>query len=212
MELLIYYSYSEFIKNYENDFSAFKEIFTDANESDFIDDRKNLYRIAIENVTLIENYEFSLIDTETRLFGINIITEIENKIYNSEMQEFDFILIKKYLYTFNKILNFLDTKPLEKQTNSNVGKTTEKININGNTQLLGHIFIQLIEGGFIEPIKTGNGEINKMATARMLLEHFNFTEKEHQPTVEYLKKAIFENQFSAGKTEYLKISPLKNFN
>lgn len=87
-----------------------------------------------------------------------------------------------------------------------------KIKINGNTQLVGYIFNQLIEGGYMEPITTKTtGNINQTATAKMFLDHFEFTEKEDQPTPEYLKKAIFENSFSQSKADRLTIPPLKIF-
>ena len=118
---------------------------------------------------------------------------------------------KSFTFTIKKIIGFLQNK-IENPFDAKIILEKSKIKINGNTQLLGHIFIQLIEGGFIESVKTGTGEINKTATTQSILDHFEFTENEKQPSVEYLKKAIFHNSFSTEKTEYLKITPLKNFN
>ncbi|SDE48477.1 hypothetical protein [Riemerella columbipharyngis] len=87
----------------------------------------------------------------------------------------------------------------------------EKITINGSLQLIGHIFTELIEKGYIEP-KRKNGKANASATAEMLLNHFNFTYNTNgtQPTKEYLKKTLFEqNKLSADKTDLIKIPHLK---
>ncbi|ADZ13160.1 hypothetical protein RIA_2125 [Riemerella anatipestifer RA-GD] len=87
----------------------------------------------------------------------------------------------------------------------------EKITINGSIQLLGYIFTELIEKGYIEP-KRKSGKTNASATAEMLLNHFNFTYNANgeQPSKEYLKKALSEqNQLSPDKATLIKIPHLK---
>lgn len=87
----------------------------------------------------------------------------------------------------------------------------EKITINGSIQLIGYIFTELIEKGYIEP-KRKSGKTNASATAEMLLNHFNFTYNANgeQPSKEYLKKALFEqNQLSSDKATFIKIPHLK---
>lgn len=87
----------------------------------------------------------------------------------------------------------------------------EKITINGSIQLIGYIFTELIEKGYIEP-KRKSGKTNASATAEMLLNHFNFTYNANgtQPSKEYLKKALFEqNQLSSDKSTLIKIPHLK---
>lgn len=103
------------------------------------------------------------------------------------------------------------TDDLEDQSDPLAYEDHEKITINGSIQLLGYIFTQLIENGYIEP-KRRNGKTNASATAEMLLKHFNFTYAPDgkQPAKEYLKKSLFEqNSLSADKTEFIKIPHLK---
>ncbi|MDY3505100.1 hypothetical protein [Riemerella anatipestifer] len=91
------------------------------------------------------------------------------------------------------------------------GEEHEKIIINGSIQLIGYIFTELIEKGYIEP-KRKSGKTNASATAEMLLNHFNFTYNANgtQPSKEYLKKALFEqNQLSSDKATLIKIPRLK---
>lgn len=271
MEIPTYYSFNEFVENYETDFTQWLEIYPDGDEENFINEVKANYNefdfympISISEIYeeypqyreidfltylgIIENRVNKFIlknelqpKTESEFLSLitaEIFDDGDNWKYNKYDRfqipykefsihrefvkgEIDFLdnfellfndqKFKSFTFTIKKIIAFLQNRT-ENPYEAKVALEKSKITINGNTQLLGHIFIQLIEGGFIEPIKTGTGEINKTATTQSILDHFEFTENEKQPSVEYLKKAIFHNQFSTDKTEYLKILPLKNFN
>lgn len=107
--------------------------------------------------------------------------------------------------------DFTDEPAQDQPTTQEDYEDHEKITINGSLQLIGHIFTKLIEKGYIEP-KRKNGKPNASATAEMLLNHFNFTYNANgtQPTKEYLKKTLFEqNKLSADKTDLIKIPHLK---
>lgn len=107
--------------------------------------------------------------------------------------------------------DFTDDPTQDQPTTQEDYEDHEKITINGSLQLIGHIFTKLIEKGYIEP-KRKNGKPNASATAEMLLNHFNFTYNTNgtQPTKEYLKKTLFEqNRLSADKTDLIKIPHLK---
>ncbi|AGC40764.1 hypothetical protein [Riemerella anatipestifer] len=131
---------------------------------------------------------------------------------------------KNFQYAKGKIYKFISDRRKEingVQTTDEVtstaeeqhktGEEHEKITINGSIQLIGYIFTELIEKGYIEP-KRKSGKTNASATAEMLLNHFNFTYNANgeQPSKEYLKKALFEqNQLSPDKATFIKIPHLK---
>lgn len=87
----------------------------------------------------------------------------------------------------------------------------DKIQINGNYQLLAFLFRELIEKGYITaPIH--NGKPSYKRTAEMLLKHFEFTNKEKQPSVENLTNYIKNNTYSMQKQSLFKIPSIKTAN
>ena len=90
---------------------------------------------------------------------------------------------------------------------SNIEKITipQKIKIKGSLQSIGFLFSELIEKGFIEAPKR-NGKDNTSAISRMLLDHFEFIDKEEQPKPEDIRKTLFtENKLSIGQQNQFKI-------
>ncbi|MBT0553495.1 hypothetical protein [Riemerella anatipestifer] len=122
--------------------------------------------------------------------------------------------IYKFISDRKKEINGVQTTDEVTPTAEEQHTTTEeheKITINGSIQLIGYIFTELIEKGYIEP-KRKSGKTNASATAEMLLNHFNFTYNANgeQPSKEYLKKALSEqNQLSPDKATLIKIPHLK---
>ncbi|WP_343686441.1 hypothetical protein [Chryseobacterium gleum] len=120
---------------------------------------------------------------------IGIKSEIENKI-----KEFELISI------------FVNAKRSSKILNPN------KILIKGSLQSIGFIFSELIEKGFIEAPKR-NGKDNTSAISRMILDHFEFIDKEEQPKPEDIRKTLFtENKLSIEKQNQFKIPQSKIIN
>lgn len=88
-----------------------------------------------------------------------------------------------------------------------------KITLNGNIQLWGFIFNELISKGYISAPKY-NGKASYAKFARQILENFEFTSHpmQKQPTENYLTKALKENKYSLNKQELFKIPDIKNAN
>lgn len=90
--------------------------------------------------------------------------------------------------------------------------TTQKIKLKGSLQSIGFLFSQLIEKGFIEAPKR-NGKDNTSAISRMILDHFEFIDKEEQPKPEDIRKTLFsENKLSADKQNQFRIPQSKIIN
>lgn len=87
---------------------------------------------------------------------------------------------------------------------------TDKIAINGNIQLWGFLFNELINKGYITAPKH-NGKVSHAKFARQLLQHFEFSSQpsEKQPSENYLTKALKENKYSNNKQEIFKIPNIK---
>lgn len=97
--------------------------------------------------------------------------------------------------------------------NSNIkspDQETDKIAINGNVQLWGFLFNELINKGYITAPKH-NGKVSYAKFARQLLQHFEFSSQpnEKQPSENYLTKALKENKYSNNKQEVFKIPNIK---
>ncbi|CEJ72098.1 hypothetical protein BN1195_04455 [Chryseobacterium oranimense G311] len=108
------------------------------------------------------------------------------------------------------------TSKIESQlsNSSNIEKITvpQKIKIKGSLQSIGYLFSELIEKGFIEAPKR-NGKDNISAISRMILDHFEFIDKEEQPKPEDIRKTLFtENKLSADKQNQFKIPHSKIIN
>lgn len=88
----------------------------------------------------------------------------------------------------------------------------EKIKIKGSLQSIGFLFSELIEKGFIEAPKR-NGKDNTSAISRMIINHFEFIDKEEQPKPEDIRKTLFtENKLSIEKQKQFKIPQSKIIN
>lgn len=84
-----------------------------------------------------------------------------------------------------------------------------KIKINGSLQAWGYILTELIEKGYIEPQRK-NGKLNVQGTAKMILDHFEFTKEEFQPSPESVRQSLFnQNKFSNDKQDLFKIPSFK---
>lgn len=90
---------------------------------------------------------------------------------------------------------------------------SDKILINGNIQLLGFIFNELINKGYITAPKH-NGKVSHAKFAKQLLKHFEFTtgDNNKQPSENYLTKALKENKYSINKQETFKIPHIRTSN
>ncbi|WP_241310530.1 hypothetical protein [Chryseobacterium arthrosphaerae] len=108
------------------------------------------------------------------------------------------------------------TSEIESQlsNSSDIEKITvpQKIKIKGSLQSIGYLFSELIEKGFIEAPKR-NGKDNTSAISRMILDHFEFIDKEEQPKPEDIRKTLFtENKLSADKQNQFRIPHCKIIN
>lgn len=102
------------------------------------------------------------------------------------------------IFTFSQIQN-------SNSNNVSPDQETDKIAINGNVQLWGFIFNELINKGYITAPKH-NGKVSYAKFARQLLQHFEFSS---QPSENYLTKALKENKYSNNKQEIFKIPNIK---
>lgn len=137
---------------------------------------------------------------------------------------------KKLILEFDKILEFLydeydieNGKLVEKERHikkiTDVKEKTQnklphsnKIQLKGSLQSIGYLFSELIDRGFIEAPKR-NGKNNTSAISRMILQHFEFVDKEEQPKPEDIRKTLFtENKLSADKQALFKIPESKIIN
>ncbi|MCQ9638111.1 hypothetical protein MP478_01820 [Chryseobacterium sp. WG14] len=101
---------------------------------------------------------------------------------------------------------------LSKSTNVEKITVPQKIKIKGSLQSVGYLFSELIEKGFIEAPKR-NGKDNTSAISRMILDHFEFIDKEEQPKPEDIRKTLFtENKLSIEKQNQFKIPNSKIIN
>ena len=92
-----------------------------------------------------------------------------------------------------------------KSTSIEKNTSLQKIKIKGSLQSIGFLFSELIEKGFIEAPKR-NGKNNTSAISRMILDHFEFIDKEEQPKTEDIRKTLFtENKLSTEKQNQFKI-------
>lgn len=83
--------------------------------------------------------------------------------------------------------------------------TSNKIQVKGSLQSIGYLFSELINKGYIEVPKR-NGNYNNSAISRMILEHFEFIDREEQPTSEDIRQTLFsKNSLSADKQALFKI-------
>ncbi len=116
MEIPIYFSFSDFEKNYISDFERYKETYHDCLEGDFLSEIKKLYISAVQNVEFVNLYEIGATPpfiTLAEMQGENIISGIIEKIKSPG--GYDFAAAKKYQFTFNKIISFVQDKKINDQ-------------------------------------------------------------------------------------------------
>lgn len=87
--------------------------------------------------------------------------------------------------------------------------TSNKIQVKGSLQSIGYLFSELIKKGYIEVPKR-NGNPNTSEISRMILEHFEFINREFEqkkpPTAESIRQTLFsKNSLSADKQKLFKI-------
>ncbi|MEJ5102770.1 hypothetical protein [Chryseobacterium sp. MYb328] len=101
---------------------------------------------------------------------------------------------------------------LPKPTNGDKIVVPQKIKIKGSLQSIGYLFSELIDKGFIEAPKR-NGKDNTSAISRMILDHFEFIDKQEQPKPEDIRKTLFtDNKLSIEKQNQFKIPHNKIIN
>lgn len=129
------------------------------------------------------------------------IEYIGNELMHNTAQISNFLLDE--IFTYKQLLR---SSPHSKIQPSE----TDKIIINGNIQLWGFIFNELINKGYVTAPKH-NGKVSHAKFARQLLQHFEFTTYDHdkQPSENYLTKALKENKYSNNKLDLFKIPNVK---
>lgn len=99
----------------------------------------------------------------------------------------------------------------KKQVNKD-NHSANKIKLKGSLQSIGFLFSELINKGYIEAPKR-NGNINHSAVSRMILEHFEFIDREEQPKEEDIRQSLFyKNSLSADKQSKFTIPDSKIIN
>lgn len=117
-------------------------------------------------------------------------------------------------WTIEKNPNYKEitqTPPPDEVEPITLPENIDKIQINGNYQLLAFLFRELIEKGYINA-PTHNGKPSHKRTAEMLLKHFEFTNKEEQPSVDNLTNYIKNNTYSMQKQSLFRIPSIKKAN
>lgn len=163
---------------------------------------------------LIKYYQYYKIKD---FFEVKEIVSFEDICYIISFNE---IKYKNFKYSIPKIFNFFKDKIYEKNLRPEHKKEehiipaplpetkNNKIRIHGSTQLFGYIFSELINKGYIIAPEKKRGDVNATATARLILDHFEFLDTEEQPEVDYLRKALFEqNSLSSEKQDEFTIPP-----
>lgn len=91
---------------------------------------------------------------------------------------------------------------------------SDKIILNGNPQILGYLFTELINKGYISA-PTIRGKLSPQRTVKMLLKHFDYADYDNQDEtskIEYLRKTIGEqNSVSQDFADRLQIPFLSQF-
>lgn len=212
------YSHLDFF-DYLQEFQKLYTEFTDSLHhlrQDFSGNRDEILKLVLKYVDL-ELLEF---------WSQTINIALPNKKMNAE--EFTSKILKPNLDYISRILmknsaticNGLDDKIFDYRHLLKIGDRQEqevegfgKITINGNVQLWGFIFNELISKGFISAPKH-NGKSSYAKFARQLLDNFEFTSHptQKQPSENYLTKALKENKYSLDKQELFKIPHIKNAN
>lgn len=206
------YNYSLWKKLSELDNLNFNEWFICYEEG-----KKHFYNKYVNNnleqQDRINNISFQFNKYWKKEFYINYSILWDNLIIKEEIYKMG--ILNAYIH-YEKENFYLFEKYLQKESHETTEITTlpeniDKIQINGNYQLLAFLFNELIEKGYITaPIH--NGKRSHKRTAEMLLKHFEFTNKEEQPSVENLTNYIKNNTYSTQKQGLFKIPSIKTAN
>ena len=168
-------------------------------------DKLNMEKDLEELETLLNDYEKK--HEQQRDKSADFLKDLEiNRLHNEHLSIFNnskFLINKKVnVLVYNSFKDKLQNTYYEKAE-------IEKIKFHGSLQSFGFLFSELIEKGYIEAPKR-NGNNNKSAISRMILEHFEFMSKEEQPKPEDIRKTLFtENKLSADKQNLFKIPESK---
>lgn len=200
---------------------------------------KNTHSVFPENETLHQYINNREVIKSDEFFGYRISDSLHQKalpflkaympLYGDMVSE---QLFRNFNFAIVKIAEFIDAKLkslksfelsiyqkvksfAKKQVEKNAANCPQcvsyipKIKINGSLQAWGYILTEFIEKGFIEPQRK-NGKLNVQGTAKMILDHFEFTKEEFQPSVESLRQSLFiQNKFSNDKQDLFKIPSFK---
>ncbi|GEM_PF-6630457 len=198
--------------------------------NDFTDELFALSFDALANEDKIIHFIQNQIDVKSLYLWIMVKGLEENAIESKNLES----LNKDYVYNeiikpnieyitselardTAKIANFLSDEIFEfeqinysSSNHNSPDYETDKIAINGNVQLWGFLFNELINKGYITAPKH-NGKVSYAKFARQLLQHFEFSSQpnEKQPSENYLTKALKENKYSNNKQEVFKIPNIK---
>ncbi|QBA21480.1 hypothetical protein EU348_09840 [Chryseobacterium indologenes] len=201
---LIDYLYSNGFSNFDGDFL---EIPFDTDVMDFWDDCNIRTR---KNNAIIDDEKHKYLK---KLFVFNNNThqlDFDSKKFTNSK-----FAIKKILELLDKKSQLITSKIKFKKVlveDKEIFSTSQKIKIKGSLQSIGYLFSELIEKGFIEAPKR-NGKDNTSAISRMILDHFEFIDKEEQPKPEDIRKTLFtENKLSLEKQNQFKIPQSKIIN
>ena len=225
MKIPFYYSFKEFEKRHMLDYVDLRN--TGMNLIDYFDsigklylERKDLYT-AMNHSTLIDELKMahqklyqSLRNDYVEKYGV-ILNEYNNY---GDLGRFEFFMKRHICGNIDEIITYAYNKYLELSiiniNNGNNLKETDstKIKVKGSLQSLGYVFSELIEKGYIVPPRR-NGNINVLATSRMILEHFEFVDRENQPNEEDIRKTLFtDNKLSMERQELFKIPKMERLN
>lgn len=165
-----------------------------------------------------EDYLFDTLSINDECYNIEDLIIFED-FFDFENGTFKKEKYKDFLYSIPQIHLFIDNYFKAKETSEIEIEETQiveekfipKIKINGDTALLGYIFKLLIDGDYIVEVKKGIEETNKIGTARMLLDHFDFVVNPELKE-EYLKKCIYDDLLANNKAQYITIPHINKFN
>lgn len=134
MEIPIYFSFSDFDKNYLSDFESYKETYHDCFEGDFLNEIEKLYTAALKNVEFLDLLSLGITKPENLTLaefqGENILQTVIEKIKSPG--GYDFEAAKKYQFTFNKIILFVQDKKINDQIANNPEPEPYKERENGD--------------------------------------------------------------------------------
>lgn len=112
----------------------------------------------------------------------------------------------------NLIPNIITNQNIKHTSKTPSLKASQKIKVKGSLQSIGYIFSELVNKGYID-VPMRNGNYNKSKISRSILEHFEFIDRDKQPTPEDIRQTLFDkNSLSAEKQKLFKIPESKIIN